>query len=169
MIENTIQIQTFSLNYIDNLVNVENWEGGIKIVHLHTWLKRRRLFSRTDVNFAILLWERKRRYKTKNVKTLSRTITIIIITSYSWFWWTSYFEWFSGLKITSACYWVHNVHIKRIQSGTATCSEGFVTCFLKVPFSCLGSMAAAIHPNPWGNSQKTLYKTFGTSCRPQAV
>ena len=40
-------------------------------------------------------------------------------------------------------------------------------CFLKVPLACLGSMAAAVQPNGLGNSQKTFYKTFGTSCRPR--
>ena len=28
--------------------------------------------------------------------------------------------------------------------GAVTCSEGFVTVFLKVPLACLGSMAAAV-------------------------
>ena len=50
--------------------------------------------------------------------------------------------------------------------GVATCSEGFVICFLKVPLVCLGSMAAAVQPNGLGNFQKTVYKTFGTSSRP---
>ena len=31
-----------------------------------------------------------------------------------------------------------------ILGGAATCSEGFVICFLKVPLACLGSMAAAV-------------------------
>ena len=50
--------------------------------------------------------------------------------------------------------------------GAATCSEGFVICFLKVPLAFLGSMAAAVPANSLGNSQKTFYKTFGTSGRP---
>ena len=53
-----------------------------------------------------------------------------------------------------------------ILGGAATCSEGFVVCFLKVPLACLGSMAAAVQPNSPGNSQKTVNKTFGTSGRP---
>ena len=56
-----------------------------------------------------------------------------------------------------------------LQGGAATCSEGFVICFLKVPLACLGSMAAAIQPNSLGNSQKTFYKTFGTRGRPTHV
>ena len=43
-----------------------------------------------------------------------------------------------------------------ILGGAATCSEGFVICFLKVPIACLGSMAAAVQPN----SLKTLRKHF---------
>ena len=31
--------------------------------------------------------------------------------------------------------------------GEATCSEGFVMCFLKVPLACLGSRAAAVQPS----------------------
>ena len=44
----------------------------------------------------------------------------------------------------------------------------FCDMFLKVPFACLGSMAAAVavQPNGLGNSQKTVYKTFRTSGRP---
>ena len=53
-----------------------------------------------------------------------------------------------------------------ILGGAATCSEGFVICFLKVPLACLGSMSAAVQTNSLGNSQKTVYKTFGTSGRP---
>ena len=53
-----------------------------------------------------------------------------------------------------------------IPGGAATCSEGFVICFLKVPLACLGSMAAAVQPNSLGNSQKKVNKTFGTSGRP---
>ena len=33
-----------------------------------------------------------------------------------------------------------------ILGGAATCSEGFLICFLKVPFDCFGSMAAAVMP-----------------------
>ena len=50
--------------------------------------------------------------------------------------------------------------------GAATCSEGFLICFLKVPLACLGSMEAAVQPNGLGNSQKTVYKIFGTNGRP---
>ena len=55
-----------------------------------------------------------------------------------------------------------------IHSGAATCSGGFVKCFLSVPLACSGSMAAAVQAaqRP-GNSQKTCFKTFGTSCRPR--
>ena len=38
--------------------------------------------------------------------------------------------------------------------GAATCSEGFVICFLKVPLACLGSMAAAVNPTAWGTLNK---------------
>ena len=38
-------------------------------------------------------------------------------------------------------------------------------CFLKVTLPCMGSTAAAVQPNGLWNSQKTFYKTFGTSCR----
>ena len=53
-----------------------------------------------------------------------------------------------------------------VLGGAATCSEGFVICFLKVPLACLGNMAAAVQPNSLGNSQKKVNKTFGTSGRP---
>ena len=33
---------------------------------------------------------------------------------------------------------------KFILGGAATCSEGFVICFLIVPLACLSSMAAAV-------------------------
>ena len=46
-----------------------------------------------------------------------------------------------------------------LSGGAATCSKGFVVCFLKVPLSCWGSMAAAVQPNSLENSQKTFYKT----------
>ena len=55
---------------------------------------------------------------------------------------------------------------KNLQSGAAGYVKGFVTCFLEVPLACLGSRAAAVQPNSLGNSQKTVYKTFGTSGRP---
>ena len=50
--------------------------------------------------------------------------------------------------------------------GAATCSEGFVICFIKVPLAYLNSMAAAVYPNSLWNSQKNKHKTFGTSGRP---
>ena len=53
-----------------------------------------------------------------------------------------------------------------ILGGAATCSEGFVICFLKVPLSCLGSMAAAVLPYGLENFQKFVYKTFRTSGGP---
>ena len=34
--------------------------------------------------------------------------------------------------------------LPNILGEVATCSEGFVICFLKVPLACLGSMAAAV-------------------------
>ena len=46
-----------------------------------------------------------------------------------------------------------------VLGGAATCSEGFVIYFLKVPLACLGSlgsMAAAVQPNSLGNSQKKV-------------
>ena len=61
-----------------------------------------------------------------------------------------------------------NSNLEFVQSGAATCSEGFVICFLKVAPACLGSMAVAEQPKDLRNSQKTLYKTFGTSFRPRA-
>ena len=45
-----------------------------------------------------------------------------------------------------------------ILSGAATCSEGFVTCFLNVPLACLGSMAAAVQPNSLGTLRKHFAK-----------
>ena len=44
-----------------------------------------------------------------------------------------------------------------IPGGAASCSEGFVVCFLKVPHACWGSMAAATQPNgPGGLSENIL-------------
>ena len=60
----------------------------------------------------------------------------------------------------------NNVPTKSVLGGAATCSEGFVTCFLKVPLACLGCMAAAVQPSGLGNSRKFVYKTFRTSGRP---
>ena len=55
-----------------------------------------------------------------------------------------------------------------VQSGVATCSEGCVIYFLKIIiFACRGSMATAVQPNSLGNTRKTFYKTFRTSCRPR--
>ena len=42
--------------------------------------------------------------------------------------------------------------------GAATCSEGFVTCFLKVPLACLGGMEAAVEPNSLGSLRKHFTK-----------
>ena len=53
-----------------------------------------------------------------------------------------------------------------ILGGAATCSEGFVLCFLKVPLACWGSMAAAVQPNSLGTLRKRLTKPLGTSGRP---
>ena len=49
-------------------------------------------------------------------------------------------------------------HSPFLQGGAATCSKGFVTCFLKVPLACLGSMAAAVQPNSQGNSLRKQLK-----------
>ena len=53
---------------------------------------------------------------------------------------------------------------RRAQCGAATCSTSLVRCFLSVP------QAAASKPQRFAgmwNSQKTLVKTSGTSCRPR--
>ena len=50
-----------------------------------------------------------------------------------------------------------------VLGGAATCSEGFLICFLRVPPACFGNMAAAVQPNDLGNFQKTVNKTFVTS------
>ena len=55
---------------------------------------------------------------------------------------------------------------RTLLGGAATCSEGLVICFPRVPLACLGCMAAALQPKSLGNSQETVYKTFGTSSRP---
>ena len=59
--------------------------------------------------------------------------------------------------------------IKRtVQPGAAGCEKGSVECFLRVPqaaglyCSCHAAQAANK-----GNCQKTLYKTFFTTCRPR--
>ena len=71
------------------------------------------------------------------------------------------------LKIT---YDVENTpHNVVVPGGAATCSEGFVVCFLKVPLACWGSMAAAVQPNSLGNSKKTSYKTSLNKCPPHPV
>ena len=58
--------------------------------------------------------------------------------------------------------------INPLQSGAATCPEGLVICFI---FSESSPCSVEQHgtystAQQRGNSQKTLYKTFGTSCRP---
>ena len=54
-----------------------------------------------------------------------------------------------------------------LQSGAATCWEGFVTCFLRVPqaagLSCGCHAAQASN----GNFETTYYEIFGTSCCPR--
>ena len=61
----------------------------------------------------------------------------------------------------------HNYHLRLtridflacdILVGAATCSEGFVICFLKVSLACLGSMAAAVQPKAWGTLRKQFTK-----------
>ena len=61
---------------------------------------------------------------------------------------------------------VISLRLFSILGGAATCVQGFVISFLKVPLACLGCMAAAVQPSGLGNSQKFVYKTFGTSGRP---
>ena len=45
-----------------------------------------------------------------------------------------------------------------VLGGAATCFEGFVICFLKVPLACLGSVAAAVQPNSLGTLGKHFTK-----------
>ena len=54
-----------------------------------------------------------------------------------------------------------------VLGGAATCSEGFVKCFQRVP-TLLGCTAATMLPKQAskGNLKKTYNKTFGTSGRP---
>ena len=52
----------------------------------------------------------------------------------------------------------NNVPTKSVLGGAATCSEGFVTCFLKVPLACLGGMEAAVEPNSLGSLRKHFTK-----------
>ena len=56
-----------------------------------------------------------------------------------------------------------------IPGGAATCSEGFVVSFLKVPLACWGSSVAAVQPNNLGNSQKTYFKTSRIKWPPHLV
>ena len=56
-----------------------------------------------------------------------------------------------------------------IPGGAATCSEGFVVNFLKVPLACWGSNVAAVQPNSLGNSQKTFYKISHNKWQPHLV
>ena len=53
------------------------------------------------------------------------------------------------------------MNITYIQSGAAGCVKGFLTCYLKVPLACLGSMAAAFQPNlPVELSENMLQNLF---------
>ena len=45
-----------------------------------------------------------------------------------------------------------------ILGGAAICFEGFLTCFLKVPLACLGSMVAAVQLNSLGTLGKHFTK-----------
>ena len=45
-----------------------------------------------------------------------------------------------------------------VPGGSATCFEGFVVSFLKVPLACLGSMAAEVQPNSLGTLGKHFTK-----------
>ena len=53
----------------------------------------------------------------------------------------------------------------KIQSGAATCSEGFVTCFLRVQQAIWLYCSCDAAQERKDNFQKTYYKTFGTNCR----
>ena len=65
--------------------------------------------------------------------------------------------------------WIPTTTVHQIQSGSATCSEGFVQCFIRVTqaislyYSCHAAQASKL------NFQKTFYKTFGSSCRPDCI
>ena len=48
--------------------------------------------------------------------------------------------------------------ISLVLGGAATCSKGFVICFLNVPLTCLGSMAIAVQPNSLGTHRKHFTK-----------
>ena len=58
-------------------------------------------------------------------------------------------------------------HEQHLLGGAATCSEGFVNCFLRVPqavglyCSCHAAQASK------GNFQLTCYKTSSSTCRPR--
>ena len=45
-----------------------------------------------------------------------------------------------------------------VLGGAATCSKGFVICFLKVPLACLGSMSVTVQPNSLGTLRKHFTK-----------
>ena len=51
--------------------------------------------------------------------------------------------------------------------GAVTCSEGFVTVFLKVPLACLGSMAAAVQHNSLGTLRKHFTKPSEQEAAPR--
>ena len=48
----------------------------------------------------------------------------------------------TGLAIICVC--IAPICPVQVLGGAATCLEGFVICFLRVPLACLGSMAAAV-------------------------
>ena len=56
---------------------------------------------------------------------------------------------------------------EHIQSGEAICQKGFVMCFRRVPFACMGSVAAAVQHIGLCKAEETFYKTLGISCRPR--
>ena len=58
---------------------------------------------------------------------------------------------------------------KLIPGGAATCFEGLVVNFLKVPLACWVSSVAAVQPNSLGNSQKIFYKTSRNKWPPHLV
>ena len=76
---------------------------------------------------------------------------------------------FRNLTIAASYGRMHSNSIEIIPGGAATCSEGCVVNFLKVPLACWGSSVAAVQPNSLGNSQKTSYKTSRNKWPPHLV
>ena len=57
----------------------------------------------------------------------------------------------------------------RLLGGAATCFEGFVIHFLRVPPACMGCMAATVKPNGLGNSQKIVNKPSEQVAAPPGI